>query len=173
MRQLRALRAPAYFVAAMVTLFPILDFFVTVWPLQGGNIRWRVAAVGQLAGGMMTVFLGLFIALMLAFLFDQPRLQRTLAALSGLLTALLLVLAVLFALDWAQLRRDVRPEVHLAFDVVSMQAEVKLLVELVGAALFTLGALRASREAAAATTKRAAGREAAASPLVAGVGTGR
>lgn len=170
MRQLRALRAPAYFVAAMVTLFPLLDFFVTVWPLQGGNIRWRVAAVGQLAGGMMTVFLGVFIALAIAFLLDQPRMQRALAALCGLLTALLLVLTVLFALDWAQLRRDVRPEVHLAFDVVSMQAEVKLLVELIGAALFTLGAVRASR-AADVGTKRS-GREAV-NPLVAGVTTGR
>ena len=61
---------------------------------------------------------------------------------------------------------------HLAFDVVSMQAEVKLLVELVGAALFTLGALRASRQATVAT-RRGAADSGAANPLVAGVTTGR
>jgi hypothetical protein len=173
MRQLRNLKTPGYFVAALFVLFPIYDFFVTVWPLQFGNVRWRVAVAGQIGASVMTMLLGLFLALAVSYVMDQPRVQRALAAVSGLFAAGLLVTLVLFALDWLQLRKDVRPELHHAFDVVSTQAAIKLVLGTIGATLMTLSALRMAREASATSAARRAARGKEAGPLVAGVTTGR
>jgi len=174
MRPLRPLSSPGYFVAALFFLFPVYDFFVTVWPLQFSNVRWRVAVAGQIGASIMTMLLGLFLMLALSYVMEQPRVQRALVALSGLFAAGLLVVLVLFALDWVQLRPDVRPEVRHAFDVVSTQAAVKLLLGVIGGTLMTLSALRTARAADAGAAKRAGrGATDSANPLVAGVSKGR
>lgn len=146
MRSFRHLSAPTYLVAFLFLFVPLLDLIVSVWPLQFGNLRWRVAMVGQLSGGLMTVFLGFLLALAIATVLDQPRMQRAIVALSGLLAVLLLVIIGLFVLDIFQLRGAVRVEVRRAFDMIAVQAFIKLVLALVGSVLFVLAGIRAARD---------------------------
>ena len=156
MRAFRRLSTPTYLVALVFMVIPFLDVLVSVYPLQFANIRWRVALMGQLSGGLMTVLLGFLLALAAATLLEQPRMQRAIVALSALLGLLLLATIVLFVLDIVQLRPSVRPEVRRAFDIVATQAFGKLLLSLVASVLFVLAGLRASRELLAGRRARGA-----------------
>lgn len=156
MRASRYLSTPTYLVAFLFTLIPFLDLLVNLWPVQLRNIRWRVAMMGQLSGGMMTVLLGFLLAIIVANVLDQLRMQRAMVALSGLMAVVLLGLLGLFVLDVLQLRPDVRPEVRRAFDMVAVQAFIKLVLALIGSALFAWSGLRAVREEKKARRTRGA-----------------
>ncbi|MFL5578670.1 MAG: hypothetical protein ACJ79S_22170 [Gemmatimonadaceae bacterium] len=155
MRPLRLLSWPTYLVATLLIFVPFLDWAVAVWPLQPGNMRWRVAAVGQLSGGLMTVLLGLLLLFAVALLLEQPRVQRLVAALAGLLAAGTLVAIVLFLLDAVQLRGSVRPELVHSFDAVAIQALVKQLLALATSIALAVCAARASRASGEARRARA------------------
>lgn len=172
MLRLRFLRWPTYLLAAMLITVPFLDLLVTVLPLQGSNVRWRVGTTGQMASNIVLLLVGLFIALVAANVFEQPRAQRALAALNALVAAGLLVAMPLFLLDFMQLRPEVRPEVKTGFDIVGTQTLIKLLFALAITAVNAVTAFRTSR-LADAPAKRAGGRNQDGSPLVAGVTTGR
>lgn len=146
MRPFRFLSAPTYLVAFLFLFVPFLDLAVSVWPLQFGNLRWRVAMVGQLSGGLMTVFLGFLLALAIATLLEQPRMQRAIVALCGLLAVALVVIIGMFVLDIFQLRGAVRPEVRRAFDMIAVQAFIKLILSLLGSVLFLLAGIRLARD---------------------------
>lgn len=156
MRPLRHLSAPTYLVAFLFLFVPFLDLAVSVWPLQFGNLRWRVAMVGQLSGGLMTVFLGFLIALVIATVLDQPRVQRAVVALCGLLAVALVVIIGMFVLDIFQLRGAIRPEVRRAFDMIAVQAFIKLILSLIGSVLFVLAGLRLARDEQKARRPRGA-----------------
>ena len=146
MRPFRHLSAPTYLVAFLFLFIPFLDLAVSVWPPQFGNLRWRVAMVGQLSGGLMTVFLGFLLALTIATVLEQPRVQRAIVALCGLLAVALVIILGMFVLDVFQLRGDVRPEVRRAFDTIAIQAFTKLILALVASALFVLSGIRIARD---------------------------
>jgi len=154
MRPFRRLSTPTYLVALLFIFIPLLDVVVSGWPLQFANIRWRVAMMGQLSGGLMTVLLGFLLAVAAATLFEQPRVQRLLVALSALMGLALLATLVLFLLDVTQLRGDVRPEIRRTFDIVALQAFLKLCFALLGSVLFFVAGLRASRDLLAARRTR-------------------
>jgi threonine/homoserine/homoserine lactone efflux protein len=156
MRALRYLGSPTYLVAFLFVFVPFLDLLVNLWPVQPRNIRWRVAMMGQLSGGMMTVMLGFLLAILAAHLLEQPRVQRAMIALSGLMGLVLLGILGLFILDVLQLRPEIRPEVRRAFDMVAIQAFIKLFLSLVGAAVFVWSGLRALREERKARRARGA-----------------
>ena len=156
MRPFRHLSAPTYLVAFLFLFVPFLDLAVSVWPLQFGNLRWRVAMVGQLSGGLMTIFLGFLLALTIATVLDQRRVQRAIVALCGLLALALVVTIGVFVLDIFQLRGAVRPEVRRAFDMIAVQAFIKLILSLVGSALFVLAGIRLTRDEQKARRPRAA-----------------
>ena len=170
MRSLRLLAWPGYLVAFLLMFVPFLDWAVTVWPLQFGNMRWRVGAAGQLSGGLMTVLIGLLVVFAIALALDQRRAQRVVVVLSGLLAAGTLVLVSLFVLDVAQLRGSVRPEVVHAFDIVAIQALTKQLLTLLTTLAFAVAAFKASRADGAA--RRARGAKDA-PPVVVGSGGAR
>jgi hypothetical protein len=154
MRTLRFLSWPTYLVASLLAVVPFLDWAVAVWPLQLGNMRWRVGAAGQLSGGLMTVLLGLLLLLAVAVLLEQPRVLRLVAALGALLAAGTLVLLTLFLLDVLQLRGSVRPELVRSFDVVAFQALVKQLVAVAAGVVLAVSAIRAVRAGGGARRTR-------------------
>jgi hypothetical protein len=155
MRPLRFLAWPTYLVATLLVLVPFLDWAVAVWPPQPGNMRWRVAAAGQMSGGLMTVLLGLLLLLAVAVLLEQPRVLRLVAALGALLAAGTLVGLGLFALDAVQLRGSVRPDLVRAFDAVALQALVKQLLAAVTSIVIAVCAVRAARGTDGARRARA------------------
>ena len=156
MRPFRHLSAPTYLVAFLFLFVPFLDLAVSVWPPQFGNLRWRVAMVGQLSGGLMTVFLGFLLALAIATLLDQRKMQRAVVALCGLLAVALIVVIGMFVLDVFQLRGAVRPEVRRAFDMIAVQAFIKLILSLVASVLFVVAGIRLSRDEQKARRPRGA-----------------
>jgi chromate transport protein ChrA len=156
MRSSRFLSAPTYLVAFLFAFVPFLDLVVSVWPLQFGNLRWRVAMMGQLSGGLMTVLLGFLLALIAATVFDQPKVQRAIVALSGLMALALVVVMGMFVLDVFQLRGDVRPEVRRAFDMIALQAFIKLILALIGSLLFAWSGIRIARDDRKARRQRGA-----------------
>jgi hypothetical protein len=156
MRPFRHLSAPTYLVAFLFLFVPFLDLAVSVWPLQFGNLRWRVAMSGQMSGGLMTVFLGFLLALGIATVLDQPKMQRAVVALCGLLAVVLVVVLGMFVLDIFQLRGAIRPEVRRAFDMIAVQAFIKLLLSLLGSVLFVIAGLRMARDEQKARRPRGA-----------------
>lgn len=146
MRSFRPLSAPTYLVAFLFLFVPLLDLAVSVWPLQFSNLRWRVATAGQLSGGLMTVFLGFLLALTITTVLDQVRARRAIVALAGLLALVLVVVSGLFVLDIFQLRGSVRPEVRRAFDMIALQAFIKLVLAVVGSVLFVIAGIRLGRD---------------------------
>lgn len=158
MRHLRLLRWPTYFIASLLLFVPLFDLTITVWPFQGSVLRWRVATMGQVSASMVLATLGLLLLLVASVLFEQPRAQRAVAAVTGVMAAALLVLVPLFLLDLAQLRPDVRPEIRHPFDIVATQSTIKLVLEIVALASIAVAGFKASRAAVDQTNKRAAGR---------------
>jgi hypothetical protein len=146
MRSSRYLSAPTYLVAFLFAFVPFLDLLVSVWPLQFGNLRWRVATMGQLSGGLMTVLLGFLLALVISTVLEQPRMQRAIVALSGLMAVALIATMGLFVLDVFQLRGAVRPEVRRTYDMIAVQAFIKFVLSLIGSLLFAWAALRMARD---------------------------
>ena len=157
MRASRFLRTPTYLVAIILAFLALLDFLVTVWPLQFANMRWRVGAMGQLSGALTGVMISLLLTFAASVIFDHPKVQRLLVAVAGLITALLLVVITLFVLDLVQLRVSVRPEVKRAFDIVAIQAFIKLLLGLVVSTVFAVASFRASRAEVASRRRGAEG----------------
>ncbi|HET7456728.1 MAG TPA: hypothetical protein VFJ74_03670 [Gemmatimonadaceae bacterium] len=166
MRPLRFLRWPTYFIASLLIFVPLFDLIITIWPIQGSNLRWRVATMGQVSASEVLAILGLLLLLIASVIFDQPRVQRVVAALAGLMAAVLLVLVPLFLLDITQLRPDVRPELKHPFDLVATQSTLKLILEIIAYASLALAGFRASRATVEQTAPKRGGR---ADVLVGGV----
>ena len=137
-----ALGGPLYVVAALLVVFPIVDFVLSVPSAQLSNVQWRFAAAGLLSGYTLTPILGLSIAFVVAAFLKHYALQRLLVVLSLLLAAAFLALSAGFALDMLQLRQSIPDEGRAAFSSAWKRAGVKLV--LTPLALAYLG-LRARR----------------------------
>ena len=103
-----------YVVAIMLIVIPLSDALPMLWPLRLGAAEWRFGAVGLLSGALMSPLLGTFLALAAAAVLDH---RRVLTVLSWLLFALVVVLvgvAVLFALDFLEVRTRIQERVRPA-----------------------------------------------------------
>lgn len=114
--------------ALLLVLFPLTDALSTVWPLRPGEFQWRFGAVGLFSQALMTPLLGVVLALVTAHILEHRVVLRILAVLAALGGVLLLVVLAGFALDAAQMRGQVRPELKGNFDVASIAAAMKLLL---------------------------------------------
>lgn len=160
---LRALASPCYLMALLLVLFPLTDALSTVWPLRPGEFQWRFGAVGLFSQALMTPLLGLVLALVTAFVLEHRAVLRTLSVLAALGGVLLLVVLAGFALDAAQMRGQVRPELKSNFDVASIAAAMKLLLAAILALVVTWVGWKRSRR-----SRRARAHPQPGTPLVAG-----
>ena len=110
MKELHRLGLPAYLLAAILILFPVLDVLTSVWPFQPGSVTWRFSTVGLLIRVAVTPLLGLVAAYAAALLLGHARVLRVLSAISGVSLLVLLVVLGVFVMDGMQMRSMVSDE---------------------------------------------------------------
>jgi hypothetical protein len=127
MRATDRLVPPAYGLATLLVLVPILDVLLQVWPLDPTEASWRFGAIGILSRSLLTPLLGLLLAMGTAAAAGHRPALRLTGALSGLLAFGLIGVGAVFALDGLELRAVVAPgEPRGRFDRTAFQASVKL-----------------------------------------------
>lgn len=157
MNRFRYLSWPVYVVSAMLVLLPFAEFFVSIWPLQPGVVRWRFGAVGLFSGALLVPILGVLLAYAVAVLLEHRVMQRIISVLSGLVALVLVAAAAGFVLDMLQMRGQVRPEAHRAFDVASVLGLIKMLMATVALVCLSIGGWRSARVGAPEKRSRTRG----------------
>lgn len=120
----RPLLMALYAVGITLILATVLEPALRVWPLRPGDIGWRFGAVGLAANTLAGVVFGLGWLLGVALLLGHRKVLRALAVLSLIVGVVSLAVLGFFALDYLQLRGDVRPELQGGFTRAAVQAVV-------------------------------------------------
>jgi purine-cytosine permease-like protein len=147
---------PSYFVALLLVVLPLADLVTNVLPVRVSAMEWRYGTLGLLSGFTLTPLLGIALAVVLAGLLDHRLLQRIIGFLNLLGAVLLVILIVLFALDWLQLRASVEPDPQHAMDIGALKALVKHLLVAIALGWLGIAGLRATRGGAASRRRTAA-----------------
>jgi hypothetical protein len=142
------LAGPAYGVALLFIVLPIVDTLAQVWPPAFGSASWRYGAVGLGANYLISVLFGLLLSSLVAGWRQHRRTLRWLAIVNGVFAVLAVIAAIAFALDVLQLRpglpRD-NPVALRLFDLGAEKAVFKYLVSAVALVWVGLGARNAAR----------------------------
>lgn len=146
-----------YFVAAVLVFLPLLDILMSVQPMSMGDMTWRFATIGVLAGAVMTVILGMFLALAVAVHLEQRRMVKLTGMLSVLGVVAFLGFMAMFLLDAMGMRALVNPEAQAAFGVASVAALFKHGCGALGLGLVALAARAESKALAASSSGRRSG----------------
>ncbi|MEP6989828.1 MAG: hypothetical protein ABJA80_02780 [bacterium] len=146
----RQVASASYFVAFLLIVIPTFDSLMQVAPFRPSAAQWRFAAVGLLSNALMIPAVGVLLALYTSLTFDDEKVRRTIRIVSWIMVVVLIAATGFFALDSVQTRSAIRPEMQLSFLVASITAAVKLLLGVVGFALFG----RASRQLRQPDSKR-------------------
>jgi hypothetical protein len=144
----RYLTGPAYGIAALFVLLPIIDTLAQVWPVALGNPAWRYGTIGLGANYLISVLFGMLGLCLLAALGSHRRTLRALTILSGVAALLLLIAALAFLLDALQLRGTVprdNPRTLWMFDAGAAKAAFKYLVSAAVFGWLALATWRAGR----------------------------
>jgi hypothetical protein len=139
------LSAPAYLVALLLIVFPLLDTTLAVWPLRFGTVSWRFGSMGLFSRAVMTPALGVLIVFAIALLYEHRKRLRAIAILNAVVLLLILIAIPMFILDGLQMRSTQRQEMKLAFDVSVVVALCKMFIGALVTGFFAWNGLRASR----------------------------
>jgi hypothetical protein len=124
------LTGPAYAVALLFVVFPLIDTVAQVWPLQLDSPSWRYGAVGLGANYLISALFGMMGLALVAALRQHRRTLLGVTLLNGLGALLLVVGALAFLLDAFQVRAGVPrddPRTRWLFDVGAAKAVFKYL----------------------------------------------
>lgn len=146
------LELPACFVAILLIVFPLLDTWLAVLPMNLTDLRWRYGAAGLFSEAVMTPLLGVLILLGVAVGRARRRLLYVLLWGSAILAAILLLVVTVVALDAWELRVQVQPEQQTSFLVASLVAVGKLGLGILGFALVVGAARGALRDGEKSTS---------------------
>ena len=130
------LAKPAYLLAGLLIVIPMMDLVTNILPARLGDPQWRYGSLGLFAGFSLTPLLGLLVLAVAAVALDHGRVlwvTGIATTVSGVLLALSLGL---FVLDVLQIRGNVNPDLMRTFDIGAAKAVVKI-VGVSGAMLWT------------------------------------
>jgi hypothetical protein len=136
---------PAYALAMIMILFPVIDFALQVWPPVLQQSSWRFGAIGIVSRLLITPFLGLFLILVIAAWREHLRVLQAFTLLNALLVLGFLALLVVFALDGLEVRALVTPETADRFDLTALVGLFKLTLAPGLALLYALGGWKIAR----------------------------
>jgi hypothetical protein len=136
---------PAYLVAALLAIVPLMDVNLAVLPMRVAEVEWRVGAAGLLSRALLTPVLGALIAFATALLLDQRRVLRVFSIVGGISVGLIVAAIALLLLDGLQLRGQVPARSRTAFDVASLVALGKYAMTAIVMLAVAVSARRASR----------------------------
>jgi len=123
-----ALAGPLYFVAAMLVVFPLVDFVLTVPLPEFSSAEWRFAAAGLLSGHTLWLLLGAALAFSVSAILKHYTVQRALVIAcltSGVIFALV---SYQFWTDMGSQRFLTFGDARLAFTSAGNRAIIKLLL---------------------------------------------
>lgn len=124
------LTGPAYGVALLFVVMPIVDTLAQVWPVALGTSGWRYGAVGLGANYLISVLFGMFLLCVVADLRLHRRTLRVLGVVNGVATLVVLIAVTGFVLDALQVRLSVprdNARTMWVFDVGVAKAVLKYL----------------------------------------------
>jgi hypothetical protein len=166
---LARLKWPIYFIAIGLTVIPLVDFGLSVLPVDAGNLRWRWSTLGLFTGFLFTPLFAIILVCFIAAQLEDRVTQRVLSILNLLAAVLLLGMLLLYALDTIQLRADLPETDRLPFYMSAVRALVKYGFTFVCFLWLGIAGFRASR---VTRTSREA-RRGESTPLVSNLGTAR
>ena len=145
---LSRLVGPAYAIAFLFALEPIVDTFAQVWPPVPGNPSWRFGLVGVGSNYLISILFGLFLFGAVAATQWHRRTLRVLAVLDLLVAVALIGALLTFALDALQLRPGIpsgNAQALRTFDIGAEKAVLKYLLSTVAALWMGLACWVAAR----------------------------
>lgn len=164
METTKPLARAGYLLAAALIIIPLFDLTTSVWPLHLSDERWRFGAVGSLSNVTLIPLLGLLLALASATLADNRRTRRFIGWICAVFAVVIAALAVLFILDFFQVRTTVNPKFQHMTAVASTTAMLKHLVSI--AILMLLSRAGLAGPKALANKRQVRVTELASSPLI-------
>lgn len=144
MNRLRALAWPSYITALLFVTFPLVDTFLTVFPVRLAEVSWRFGAAGLFSRALLTPMLGWFLIFTIALLLEYRRTLQLFSALSALAVVVLIGAMVLFVLDAVQMRSQINPEIKTSFDIAALVALGKYGATVVALSVLALVGWRVS-----------------------------
>jgi hypothetical protein len=133
----RLLISSGYVVALMILVFSVSDVVMRMLPLRGGDTAWRIGAVGTVSGNIATWLLALLMISLTAFFMEHRRVLRTVAVFCVIGAVVTMLVVPFFLLDVLQLRRAIRSDTLLPFDVTMLRATLAIICT--SAALLWMG----------------------------------
>lgn len=140
-----ALVAPLYFLAVLLLVTPVADFFTSIIPFRVGELQWRFASVGLLSGFLLTPLIGIGLLMGVAHYANHLRTQRLVAIVNLAVTVLFVLLLCAFLLDVLQLRNEVQAEARSAFAAAATKAAAKHVSFIIALGWLSRSGFRMSR----------------------------
>jgi hypothetical protein len=128
------LAGPAYAIAILFVLLPIIDTFSQTWPTAFSNPGWRYGTIGIGANYLISMLLGALGLSALAATGQHRRTLRFLAVLDGIAMLVLLVAVIGFLLDAVQVRSGIpagEVGTRRTFDIGAAKAAFKYVLSAV------------------------------------------
>ena len=151
------LTGPAYGVAMLFVALPIVDTLSQVLPPAPGNAGWRYGLVGLGSNYLVSVLFGMLLWSYLAGVRLQRRTLRVLAVVNGAVAVLMVVAAMGFLLDAAQVRASLPKDNFRSLRMFDIGAAKAVFKYAVGAPVLGWIALASWRAARAIPHPGAAG----------------
>jgi hypothetical protein len=141
----RRTRVPAYVIATLVILVPLMEIGGSAWPYRISNPEWRLSLVSAAAAASTAILLGLLLIYVLGTLFDDRAAIWLVALIGALMTASCVTAGGFFFLDALELRSRVSPGSEGRFGVASSLALTKVFLAGFAALVIAVSAFRAGR----------------------------
>lgn len=122
---------PAYAVAILFILLPIVDTITQTWPVTVSSPGWRYGTIGIGANYLISVLLGTLGLVTLAAVGGRRRTLKVLGVLCGIATVLSLVAVIGFMLDALQVRAGIPQgdaRTRTMFDIGGAKAALKYVL---------------------------------------------
>ncbi len=133
----RSLARAGYLLAALLVALPLFDATMQAWPLQMANERWRFQTLGAVSNLLLVPLLGLLLALTIATLANDRRVNRVVGSICGVLALVIAAFSVLFILDYFQVRTAALPNFQHVLALASATAVVKNVLSIIALLLLS------------------------------------
>jgi len=151
----RRTRAPAYVIATLVLIVPLMEVGASAWPYRIHDPQWRIGVITAAAGASTAILLGLLLIFVAGTLFDDRPAILLAASIGALMTALCVMAGGSFVLDALELRGQVSPGSEDRYNVVSALALAKISLAAFAALIVAVSAFRAGRHLRRASRRQA------------------
>jgi hypothetical protein len=123
-----ALAGPMFFVAAMLVIVPLADFFLTVPPAEFSSRQWRFTTLGLLSGHTLLMVLGAALVLALSAVLKRYAVQRAMVIACLTSAAIFALLTFQFWVDMGNERIATPPAEAPAVISAANRAIIRLIL---------------------------------------------